>query len=132
MEVKKVTLFEKMGGKEKLEEALHIFHGHLMKDEEMKPFFLERDMEKHLQQQLNFIARIAGGPSSCTCKCGHGNHSQKVMEKSHKDLSINVPQFDRFMDLLVLSLYETGIPVDAIDALSKKLLDLKEYIITVK
>lgn len=132
MEVIKRTLFDKIGGKNKLEEALHIFHGHLMKDEEMKPFFLERDMEKHLQQQLNFIARIAGGPTSCTCKCGHGNHSQKVMEKSHKNLNINMPQFDRFMELLVLSLFEAGIPSEAIDELGKKLLDLKDYIITVK
>lgn len=125
------SLFERLGGKEKLETALHHFHRHLVADEEMAPFFAGRDMAKHLEQQLNFIARVSGGPTSCKCKCGKGNHHQEVMKKSHSELNINGSQFVRFMELLVLALQEADVPDEAIQELAAKLEELKGSIVTV-
>lgn len=129
MSVTGITLYEKIGGKEKLEEALHHFHRLLLADEELAPFFVDRDMAKHLEQQLNFITRVTGGPTTCNCKCGKGNHAQKVMEKSHSELSINEDQYVRFMDLLLLGLEEAEIPTEAIYELAGELGKLKEFII---
>lgn len=129
LELTESTLYERMGGKEKLQEVLHYFHGLLLEDERVKGFFASLDMGKHLEQQMNFIIRIAGGSCGCSCQCGKGSSTGSVMKKAHEKLQINSMQFDIFMDHLVSSFRNCHVNEREIQELVALLQPMKQEIV---
>lgn len=110
MEQKKVTptLYEWAGGKEAFEKLTEVFYGKVLKDELLSPVFKNMSAD-HTRHVAHFIAEVFGGPELYT-KDDKGSHA--IMVTRHLGKMLDEPKRKRWMDLLLESADEIGMPGD--------------------
>ena len=96
------SLFEKLGGREAVEDVVETFYRKVLADSRIKHFFDSVDMDRQILKQKSFITMVVGGPVS---------YSGKDMREAHKHLvarGLNDMHFDAVVELLGQSLNEHG------------------------
>lgn len=107
MENNTPTLFEWMGGKEALYGMLKVFYEKVEEDELLKPLF--RYMPKdHFEHVGMWFEEVLGGATLYTDERG----GFKNMHKRHKGRSIQSAQRERWVQLMLETADEVGIPSD--------------------
>lgn len=102
------SLYEWAGGQEALEKLTEVFYAKVLKDELLEPVF--RHMAPgHSRHVAHFIAQVFGGPPLYT-EGDEGSHASMVQH--HVGKSLTEPQRRRWINLLLDSADEVGMPDD--------------------
>jgi hemoglobin len=102
------SLYDWAGGKDVLENLTAVFYGKVLRDELLEPVF--RNMPgDHSRHVAHFIGEVFGGPKLYTA-ADQGSHYRMV--EQHVGRMLDEPKRKRWMDLLLQSCDEVGIPSD--------------------
>jgi len=102
------NLYEKIGGAGAVNAAVDIFYRKVLKDDRIKHFFDNVDMDKQSAKQKAFLTMAFGGPH---------NYSGADMRKGHAHLvarGLNDSHFDAVMEHLGATLKELKVPDELI------------------
>lgn len=101
------TLFEKLGGAAAVDVAVDRFYERVLKDDRIKHFFANTDMQKQRSHQKAFLTYAFGGTDK---------YDGRFMRESHKDLvenqGLNSTHFDAVAEDLMITLKEMGVSDD--------------------
>lgn len=101
------TLFEWLGGADKLRLVLSAFYERVPRDPVLAPVFARMPKE-HFERVSDFIAEVFGGPPNYSER--HGGHA--AMIRHHLQRGLDEPQRQRWMQLLLTCADEAGVPSD--------------------
>ena len=101
------TLYEWVGGKSALEKLTAVFYDKVFRDPMLSPVFAQMGPE-HPKHVAAFIGEVFGGPDDFSRE--HGGHTGMIVKHLGKHLTHE--QRRRWMDLLLLSADEIGMPDD--------------------
>src|SRR5215217_8063583 len=101
------SLYEWAGGKEALEKLTAVFYGKVFQDALLQPVFAQMGTD-HPKHVAAFIGEVFGGPADYSQ--GHGGHAGMISKHLGKHLTQE--QRKRWMDLLLASADEIGMPSD--------------------
>ncbi|WP_338448010.1 group 1 truncated hemoglobin [Niallia oryzisoli] len=115
------SLYEKVGGEEAIGKVVDYFYNELvLKDETVKHFFDNTDMEKQRSHQTKFISFALGGPKQ---------YSGKSMAKAHEGMNLQPEHFQAIANHLHDSLAHFGVEESDIDTALAKVATLKDDIL---
>ncbi|PZO36401.1 MAG: hypothetical protein DCF19_21615 [Pseudanabaena frigida] len=101
------TLFEKLGGAAAVDLAVDNFYARVLRDDRIKHFFANTDMQKQRAHQKAFLTYAFGGTDKFD-----GQH----MREAHKELvaqqGLNSEHFDAVAEDLMITLKEMGVSDD--------------------
>jgi hemoglobin len=101
-------LYEEIGGEAAVNAAVDLFYRKVLKDERIKRFFDDVDMEKQASKQKAFLTMAFGGPH---------NYTGLDMRKGHAHLvtrGLNDSHFNAVMEHLGATLTELKVPAHLI------------------
>ena len=101
-------LFEEIGGRDAVNEAVDVFYGYVLNDDRIRHFFDSVDMDGQKNKQRAFLTVAFGGPN---------NYSGKDMREGHARLvaqGLNDDHFDAVAEDLAKALAELNVPEDLI------------------
>ena len=76
---KKQTLFERVGGEQKIGIFIHEFYDRVLADPELKPFFRNTSMDKLRRMQREFFSAALDGPITYTGRpLSHVHHGRGI------------------------------------------------------
>jgi hemoglobin len=101
------TLFEWMGGMEKITKLFDTFYGRVPKDPILAPVFAKMSPD-HVHHVAAFVAEVFGGPKAYSDSMG--GHSKMIHR--HADRHLTQPQRRRWIELLLECADELGVPDD--------------------
>ncbi|MGV3710465.1 MAG: group II truncated hemoglobin [Gemmatimonas sp.] len=101
------TLFEWAGGLPALEQLTKVFYAHVKADALIGPVFAHMDAH-HPGYVAQFLAEVLGGPAQYTAE--RGGHAHMITQ--HLGRHLQEPQRQRWMQLLLQSADEVGLPAD--------------------
>lgn len=102
------TLYEWAGGNETLEKLTEVFYSKVFKDELLYPVFKNMSPD-HSRHVAHFIGEVFGGPPVYSTEDG-GNHYKMIQH--HIGRMLDEPKRKRWIELLLESADETGLPTD--------------------
>ncbi len=102
------SLYEKLGGEAAVNAAVDIFYRKVLKDDRIKHFFANVDMNKQAAKQKAFLTMAFGGPNSYTGEDMRRGHAHLVAQ------GLNDSHFDAVMEHLGATLKELNVPGDLI------------------
>lgn len=102
------TLYEKLGGRPAVEQAVEKFYRKVLTDERTSRFFDDVDMDQQMAKQKAFLTMVFGGPNEYTGKDLREGHKHLV-ERGMGD-----EQFDAVVEMLGGTLKEMGADDEAI------------------
>lgn len=105
--VRPPSLYEWVGGKVALEKLTTVFYDKVFRDPLLQPVFAQMGAE-HPKHVAAFIGEVFGGPADYSR--GHGGHAGMISKHLGKHLTQE--QRKRWMDLLLASADEIGMPSD--------------------
>ena len=97
-------LFQDIGGEPAVNAAVDAFYRKVLKDDRIKHFFDDVDMDKQAAKQKAFLTMAFGGPNNYTgldLKKGHAHLVARGLDNSH---------FDAVMENLGATLKELKVP----------------------
>jgi hemoglobin len=98
-----MSLYEEIGGDGAVNAAVDIFYRKVLKDDRIKRFFDDVDMEKQAAKQKAFLTMAFGGPN---------NYTGLDMRKGHEHLvkrGLNDSHFDAVVEDLAATLKELNV-----------------------
>ena len=95
-----VSLYERLGGDEVIEEVVYDFYRRIFADPELSPFFEKTDADRLHCMQREFFAAALEGPSG---------YSGRSLAEAHAGLGIQVRHIRRFVDHLMATLADRGL-----------------------
>ena len=98
-----MSLYEKLGGKAAINAAVDIFYEKVLKDERVKDFFNDIDMNRQRNKQKAFLTMAFGGPNAYTGKDLRQGHAHLV------ERGLNDSHFDAVVEMLAATLTELGV-----------------------
>jgi hemoglobin len=104
---KSPSLYEWAGGMRTLEQLIAVFYDKVLADPLLRPVFLQMGPD-HPQHVAAFIGEVFGGPDDFSQH--HGGHAGMIAKHLGKHLTEQ--QRRRWMELLLLSADEVGLPSD--------------------
>jgi hemoglobin len=87
------SLYEQLGGQPAVEAAVDSFYRKVLKDERIRHFFDDVDMDKQIAKQKAFLTMVFGGPAHYTGKdmrAGHAHLLSRGLNDSHVDVVIEL------------------------------------------
>lgn len=95
-----MSLYEKIGGRPKIESLVTEFYNRVLNDPLLKPFFEGVDTDKLFRMQVAFFSIATGGPEP----------DYKIsLYEAHQGRGIEVKHLTRFTELLMETLKQIGI-----------------------
>ena len=98
------TLYERIGGKESIEQLITAFYQRVMNDPMLNPFFENTSIEKLKRMQVAFFTIALGGPEP---------EEMPNLADAHRDRGIESKHLTRYTELLIETLADIGIPEEA-------------------
>ncbi len=114
------TLFDKLGGKQGIEQIVDEFYKRIMADNTLNHFFAKTDMDKQRRQQIAFFAQIFDGPKE---------YNGRPMEKTHTGMNLQQPHFDAIAKHLKESVAVRGVSPEDTEAVLTRVSNLKSTIL---
>ena len=103
-----MSLYSEIGGEGAVNAAVDIFYRKVLKDDRIKRFFDDVDMEKQVAKQKAFLTMAFGGPN---------NYTGMDMRKGHAHLvarGLNDSHFDAVVEDLAATLKELNVSANLI------------------
>jgi hemoglobin len=98
------TLFDKLGGEAAIDMAVDQFYERVLRDERIKHFFVNTDMDKQRLHQKAFLTFAFGGSDQ---------YDGRYMREAHKELvekqGLKSEHFDAVTENLMTTLREMGV-----------------------
>lgn len=97
------SLYDRIGGDAAVNAAVEVFYRKVLKDDRLKGFFDDVDMDRQLAKQKAFLTMAFGGPA---------NYSGKDLRSGHAHLlkrGLNDSHFDAVAQRLQETLQELGV-----------------------
>ena len=116
----KMTLYEKLGGKQAVEQIVDDFYKRVLTDDTVSNFFAHTDMKKQRHHQTAFISYALGGPNQYT---------GRSMEKAHAGLNLKPEHFDAIVKHLGDALAAHGVSLIDMNAALGQVATLKEAVL---
>jgi hemoglobin len=98
-----MSLYEEIGGEGAVNAAVDIFYRKVLKDDRIKHFFNDVDMEKQAAKQKAFLIMAFGGPNKYTHKDMREGHAHLVKR------GLNDTHFDAVVEDLGATLKELNV-----------------------
>ncbi len=100
------SLYERIGGAERVDALVHDFYERVLKDPELAPFFEHSSIDKLRSMQQEFFAAALGGPQEYSGRSLAAVHHGRNIQRSH---------FSKFCQHLFETLEEMGFDRNDID-----------------
>lgn len=98
------SYYDQVGGAPAMEKAVQIFYRKILKDQSIKHFFNDIDMNLQIKKQKAFFTLLFGGPNEYTGKDLRTGHAHLVAR------GLNDAHFDAVVGHLKSTLEELAIP----------------------
>lgn len=85
------SLYEQLGGRGAVDQAVEIFYRKMLSDERVSHFFDDVDMDAQMAKQASFLTMVLGGPNEYTGKDMRESHKHLVergLDDTHVDIVI--------------------------------------------
>jgi hemoglobin len=102
------TLYEEIGGKDAVDQAVIVFYEKVLSDDRIKHFFDGVNMKLQIAKQKSFLTFVFGGPSKYSGKNMRDGHAHLI------ERGLNESHFDAVMENLATTLQELNIPENLI------------------
>ncbi len=103
---KKPSLYDRLGGEMVIETITKAFYDRVLKDAELKPFFIHTDMAKQVNMQRGFLSAALGGPMV---------YSGKSLAHAHQGMGIKTQHFALFVQHFLDTIREHGVSEEEAD-----------------
>ena len=100
MDNDEITLYERIGGSQKVKELVNAFYDRVLADPELFPFFENTSMDRLRRMQMEFFAAALDGP---------GTASDIELARIHHGRGITQRSFHCFVERLLETLESVGI-----------------------
>ena len=121
MAQQEITLYEKLGGETAITAVVDYFYNELvLKDDKVKHYFSNTDMEKQIRHQTKFISFALGGPKQYT---------GKSMEKAHEGMDIQPDEFAAIAGHLSAALRHFSVEEAVIEKAISKVATLQDAVV---
>ncbi len=107
-----VSLYEKLGGQQKVQDMLQVFYQRVLMDADLAPFFERSDINKLIAMQQEFFSIALGGPVE---------YPSRRLIAAHHGRGIARKHFTRFCEHLIATLEENGVDSKDIDRILVRL-----------
>ena len=94
------TLFDRIGGAERICTLVDSFYEKVLADGELAPYFKHAPMGKLIEMQKDFFAAATGGPF---------NYAGRPLREVHQHMAISRHDLNRFTGHLIDTLKEIGV-----------------------
>jgi hemoglobin len=101
------TLYEWLGGIDPLRKLTRVFYEKVLADELLRPIFIHMEPD-HPERVADFLGEVMGGPAVYSQT--HGGHAHMLSQ--HLNRGLTEPQRRRWVELLLNSADEAGLPTD--------------------
>lgn len=105
-EIKKDSLFHRIGGESAILLAVNTFYDKASQDPDVGHFFTDLDLDKLAKKQVAFMSMAFDGPV---------DNDVRDLSEAHADLNLTDHHFDVVARLLSTTLVEIGVPSDLHD-----------------
>lgn len=112
MSAEQQTLFERVGGEQKIEEFIHEFYDRVLADPELKPFFKNTSMDKIRRMQREFFSAALDGPIT---------YSGRPLNHIHHGRGITQNHFALYVGHLLDTLQVQGINEQDVQAIISRI-----------
>lgn len=113
------SLYERLGGDAGTKALVVKFYARVMGDSRLSPFFANTSMEKLIEMQREFFGAALGGPE---------NYSGAKLTRAHAGRGIGAEHFNWFIQHLLETLEESGVPEEDVQAVVARLAPYKNDI----
>ncbi len=79
------TLFDRLGGSDKIEQVVDHLYGSIMADDRLNHFFSKTDIDKQKQHQAKFLTAAFGGAPAYPGRSLQAAHAHLKADHSHYD-----------------------------------------------
>jgi hemoglobin len=114
------SLFEQLGGLDRIEAMIGQFYDRIFGDESLRPMFANVDMDQLRRHQTMFISYTMGGPNQ---------YRGRSMREAHKGLGITEDQFMNLVGHLVDTMVAFNVPAELNDLVTNQVIPLKDQIV---
>lgn len=112
------SIYEQLGGAPAIEAAVDKFYRRVLKDEELRPYFDDIDMDKQRAKQASFLTMVTGGPNAYTGRDMRAAHAHLVARGIG----------DRHVDLVIKHLGDTLAELGVADELIQQVAAVAESV----
>ncbi|MEL6106447.1 MAG: group 1 truncated hemoglobin [Planctomycetota bacterium] len=106
MDREEQTLFDRLGGAERLAEIIEATYERVLADPELAPFFEAVPMDRLRKMQFHFLAAAFGGPAE---------YSGAELTAAHAGRGISGKEFSKFCGHFLDALVSAGVGQDEVD-----------------
>ena len=99
------SLYQRLGGKEAVEQAVDLFYDKVLADDRIKHFFDQVDTERLRDKQRNFLTYACGGPMT---------YDSGVLREAHRHLDLQEEHFAAVVGHLKSTLEELAVADDLV------------------
>ena len=114
-----MTLYEKLGGQQAVEQVVDDFYNRILADDTVKQFFAQTDMKKQRRHQTAFISYALGGPQ----------YTGRSMEKAHAGLNLQPEHFEAIAKHLGEALAVHSVSQEDINTILERVATLREAVL---
>lgn len=114
------TLYEKLGGRERIATLVDEFYGRVLDDETVAHFFDDMDMAAQRAHMTQFLSSVAGGPV---------DYTGDEMREAHEPLALEQEHFDAIATHLEGALRSFDLPDEAVDAVMAEVAALEDDVL---
>jgi hemoglobin len=115
------SLYDRLGGKEKIEQMVGDFYSSIMDDDSINHFFKEVDMDRQINHQTNFLSFVTDGPN---------HYTGRTIAKAHEGVNATSQHFDSIIDHLRNTMEKHQINESEIESLLQNLSTYKKDIVS--
>ncbi len=120
----RMSLYEKLGGRDALDTAIGAFYFNLMNDRRVARFFTDVNVQKLIEHQKQFFTVAFGGP---------GAYDGRRLRDAHRDLvekqGLSHDHFDAVLENLALTLTDLGIDDVLVNEATASIEALRDHVL---
>ena len=116
-----MTLYERLGGKDAIDQVVEKFYDIMVADEQVASFFKNTDLPRQRAMQKKFLALVSGGPNE---------YDGRDMKTVHAKLGIAKANFDRTWENLKTAFEACKAPEKEINELKEVIYSLTGDVVT--
>ena len=103
-----IGLYEKVGGRAKIQKTVARFYDLVLADPALRPFFAEADMDNLRTRQSMFLTMLLGGGRT------YGGRDIREAHAGSRARGLNDTHFDLLMEHFRVALTESGVSEEAV------------------
>lgn len=118
------TLLERVGGRDAVNAAVHLFYAKVLADKALAPFFKNSNMERQHKSQVNFLSSVMDGTAE---------NVETYMRTAHRPLvetqGLNETHFGLVAGHLAATLEELKVDADTASEILTAVASLQDFVL---